>query len=74
LKLNNIGVDEAILNIVPYLFRVDSFNDDPSYGTIDENGNFTYPPLSNLGFNTLQDGSVFLMDAGEYLYLFLNPK
>ena len=73
MKLNNIGVDEAILNIVPYLFRVDSFNDDASYGTIDENGNLINAdrmdvPGKNLLFGDGENDDIATKNLREELF------
>ncbi len=73
IKLNMTTVDETLLHFVPYLFAVHSLNEeDASY--YDENGSFIYPQLLNLSMGSLSSGGVYLMDAGDALYMLVGSQ
>ena len=73
IKLNMLTIDETMLYFVPYLFAIHSLSEeDASY--YDETGAFVYPQLLNLSLASLTNTGVYLMDAGDALYMLIGSQ
>jgi len=73
IKLNMTNIDETMLYFVPYLFAVHTLNyEEASY--YDESGAFIYPQLLNLSMASLASDGVYLMDAGDALYMLVGSQ
>ena len=72
-KLNMLNVDELMLYFVPYLFSVHTLvEENTSYH--DETSGFVFPGLLNLSMNSLNSNGVYLMDAGDTLYMLVGSQ
>jgi len=66
-------IDEMMIHFVPFLFCIDKILEEPEYCFYDEEDIYRFPPSLLNSFDSLGK-SIYLMDMGTQLLLFINKE
>ena len=73
-KLLRLSPEDIIPFIYPYFYNLNSLIDDNSIGNYNEDNSFNLPPISQCSINYLDNNSVYLIDNGFLLILFIREN
>ena len=73
-KLLRLSPEDIIPFIYPYFYNLNNILDDNSIGNYNEDNTFNLPSISQCSINYLDDNSIYLIDNGFLLILFIRKN